>query len=172
MSGLDIQVEKSKNDSPVHKKIGWRWQNTTIHVLFFPCYWYKPMAKWLRLVAESRATWIWFMMSAETLCSASAILRGTEPVSALTRALVYCCTLQNFLLLGFCQWRSRADRVVNLSMTIRLQLFWRTWARARASTRPHVLAWQMGREYERRSWLTARSVASFFPDFSKKYRKI
>ena len=132
------------------------------------------MAKWLRLVAESRATWIWFMMSAETLCSASAILRGTEPVSALTRALVYCCTLQNFLLLGFCQWRSRADRVVNLNTTIWLPLFWRTWTRARASTRPHVLAWHMGRDYSdcRASELTDRQVSGFvFSWFLKKIQK-
>ena len=46
-------------------------------------------------------------MSAEMLCSALAILHGTEPVSA----------LYNFLL-GFCQWLSRADRVVNLKTTI------------------------------------------------------
>ena len=45
------------------------------------------MAKWIRLAAESPATWDPFLLSAETLCSASAILRGTEPVSALIRAL-------------------------------------------------------------------------------------
>ena len=31
MSGLDIQLEKSAYDSPVRKKIGCRWQNTTSH---------------------------------------------------------------------------------------------------------------------------------------------
>ena len=36
----------------------------------------------LRLVAESQATWVLFLMNAETLCSTSVILRGTEPVSA------------------------------------------------------------------------------------------
>ena len=65
--------------------------------------------------------------------------------------------------LGFRQWRSRADRVVNLNTTIRLPLFWRTWTRARASTRPHVLAWHMGRDYSdcRASELTDRQVSGF-----------
>ena len=44
-------------------------------------------------------------------------------------------TLYDFLLLGFSQWRSRANRVINLNTTIRLPLFWRTWTRALASTR-------------------------------------
>ena len=44
------------------------------------------MAEWIRLVAESRTTWVLFLMSGETLFLALAILRGTEPVSALTRA--------------------------------------------------------------------------------------
>ena len=35
MSGLDIQLEKSKYDSPVRKKIGCRWRNTTSHIPFF-----------------------------------------------------------------------------------------------------------------------------------------
>ena len=33
------------------------------------------------------ATWVQFLMSAETLCQPMAILHGTEPVSALTRKL-------------------------------------------------------------------------------------
>ena len=33
---------------------------------------------------------------AETFCSPWAILRGSEPVSALTRALLNCCTLYFF----------------------------------------------------------------------------
>ena len=86
--------------------------------------------------------------------------------------LLYCWALYNFFFLGFCQWLSRADRVVNLNMTILLALVWRTWTQARASTRPHVWAWHMGSDYiyiaivEPQSWLAARSVALFFPDFS------
>ena len=87
VSGLDIQLEKSEYDSPVRQKIRSRWRNVTSHIPFFPSNQFEPMAKWLRLVAESRATWVRLMMNAETLCCASAILRGTEPVSALTRAL-------------------------------------------------------------------------------------
>ena len=46
-------------------------------------HWYKPMALWLRWVTVSRETssWVRFLMSAETLCSASSILCGTEPIS-------------------------------------------------------------------------------------------
>ena len=39
-----------------------------------------------------------------------------------------------FFFLGFRQWRSRADRVLTLSMNIRLPLFWSTWSPARS---PH-----------------------------------
>ena len=75
----------------------------------------------------------------------------------------FCCALYNFFSLGFRQWRSRADRVVNLNTTIRLPLFWRTWTRARARTRPHVLAWHMGRDYSycRASELTDSQVSGF-----------
>ena len=57
------------------------------------------MADWLRLVAKSRATWVRFLhtvQSAKTLCHASAILRGTEPVNALTRALFILLRSLNF----------------------------------------------------------------------------
>ena len=79
-----------------------------------------------------------------------------------TRAF-YIAALYNFPPLGFRQWRSRADIVVNLNTTIRLPLFWRTWTRARASTRPHVLAWHMGRDYSycRASELTDCQVSGF-----------
>ena len=53
----------------------------------------------------------------ETLCSASAILRGTEPISALTRALfILLCSLC-FFLLDFVS-SDLAERVVNLNTTI------------------------------------------------------
>ena len=61
-------------------------------------------------------------MSAETLCSAMAILRGTEPisaVSALTRVLfILLRSLIFFLLLGFFQWLSRAEMVLTLNVNI------------------------------------------------------
>ena len=53
----------------------------------------------------SRATRVRFPQGAETLCSLSAILRGTELVSALT-------DISFFLGPGFCQWQSRADRAL------------------------------------------------------------
>ena len=93
----------------------------------------------------------------------SAILRGTEPVGALTRTLLYCCPLYNFFFLGFRQWLSCADRVVNLNTTILLLLFWRTWTWARARTCPHVRAWHRGRNYSyyRNSELTDSQVSGF-----------
>ena len=45
------------------------------------------MAEWLRLVVEHLETWTQFPLDAESFCRAAAILRGTEPVSALIRAL-------------------------------------------------------------------------------------
>ena len=45
------------------------------------------MVEWLRLVIHSLETWVRFPHGAESFCRAAAILRGTEPVSALTRAL-------------------------------------------------------------------------------------
>ena len=43
------------------------------------------MAEWFRLVVDSLVTWVRLVHGAE--CSAAAILRGTEPVSAWTQAL-------------------------------------------------------------------------------------
>ena len=54
-----------------------------------------------------------------------------------TRAFYVAVLSISFLLLGFCQWRSRADRVVNLNTTIRLPLLWRTWTRALAQMCGH-----------------------------------
>ena len=46
------------------------------------------MAEWFRLVVDSLEIWVRFQHSAESFCQAAAILRGTELVSALTRALL------------------------------------------------------------------------------------
>ena len=42
-----------------------------------------------------------------------------------TRAF-YIAVLSLFFILGFRQWQSSADRVINLYTTIQLPLFWRT----------------------------------------------
>ena len=55
--------------------------------------------------------WVRIQQGAENICCLLAILRGTEPVSALTHALVYLFALNDFLFLEFCQLLSRADRV-------------------------------------------------------------
>ena len=44
------------------------------------------MVEWLRLVIDSLETWAQFLHDAESCCT-TAILCGTEPVSAVTRAL-------------------------------------------------------------------------------------
>ena len=46
VSGLDIQLEQSKNYNPVSKNIccSLRWWNSKSHILFFSSRWYKPMA--------------------------------------------------------------------------------------------------------------------------------
>ena len=92
-----------------------------------------------------------------------------------TRAF-YIAALSIIFFLGFRQRRSRADRVVNLNTTIQLALFWRTWTRARpgARTRPHVLAWHMGRYYCycRASEPTDRQVSGFVFSWSSDFLKI
>ena len=96
---------------------------------------YESMAQCLRLVAVSPVTWVWFSLGAETLCSSSAILRGTEPV--------YFCSLYNTFFLGICQWRSRADRVLTLNMNIDFHCFGALGVRPGARTRRHLRAWRM-----------------------------
>ena len=85
---------------------------------------------------------------AENHCCPQAILRGTEPVSALTSALFCCCALYNLMFLEFLQWQtpaeSAADRVLTLNMNIRLPLFGALGVGPCARTRPHTLAWPMG----------------------------
>ena len=136
VSGLDIQVEKSEYYSPVRQKISCRWRNIMSHILFFSSIWYDPMVEWLRLVAESQASWVRFLKCTDTLYQVSASLYGTEPVSALTRKLfISLCSLYFFLSWISSvanHWRSCADRVVNLNPTIRHPLFWRTWTLALA----------------------------------------
>ena len=45
------------------------------------------MAEWLRLLIDSLETCVRVLHGAESFCRFAAILRGTEPVSALTREL-------------------------------------------------------------------------------------
>ena len=114
----------------------------------------------LRWVAGSRATWVLFLKSAEIHACLSHFC--VSPSVHWHARILYCCALYNLFFLGFRQWRSRADRVVNLNTTIQLPLFWRTSTRARARTRPHVWAWQMGRDYSdcRASELTDLQVSA------------
>ena len=162
VSGLDIQLEQSKNNSPVCKKIGCRWQNTTKNILFF--FRAMDMNLWLSVYGESQRvvqlgfnSW-WVLKRSATprpFCVALS--------PSVHWHVRYCCALYNFFFLGFRQWQSRTDRVVNLNTTFQLPLFWKTWTRARASTRPNVQAWRMCRDYSYCGALelTDRQVSGF-----------
>ena len=39
VSGLDIQLKQSENDSPARKKNGCKWRNTMSHIPFFSNNW-------------------------------------------------------------------------------------------------------------------------------------
>ena len=60
------------------------------------------MAEWFRLVVDSLETWVRFAHGAESFSRAAAILRGTEPVSAWTRALFILLRSLYLFFLGFC----------------------------------------------------------------------
>ena len=85
----------------------------------------------------------------ETLCSPSAIWRGTEAVSALTHALLilFSSELSTIFFLGFRQWRSRADRFLTLNTNIRLPLFWSTRSRAQGQDSARCSDLAHGRDY-------------------------
>ena len=85
----------------------------------------------------------------ETLCSPSAIWRGTEAVSALTHALLilFSSELSTIFFLGFRQWRSRADRFLTLNTNIRLPLFWSTRSRAQGQDSAKCADLAHGRDY-------------------------
>ena len=125
-------------------KIGLRLQKMTSHILFFHWYsdTYKLMAAviWLSGWGDmQRGQWVmlhWvpFLLGAETLGSPSAILCGTEPISALTlERFILLCSLYFFI--AFHWWWSNTDTLwqgstLDLTWNIRLQLFWSTWSKA------------------------------------------
>ena len=81
----------------------------------------------------SWVTWVQFQLGAEILCIPLAILRGTEPVSALTLVLLSCCSLYSFFSWIWSVTISRlvaVERVLTLNRNIRLplRLIWSTWS--------------------------------------------
>ena len=97
------------------------------------------------LEAKVRATWIRFLPDAQILCSRSAILRGTKPINALTRAFFHCCDLYNRFPFEYRQWPTLADRVVALlTWTSDLHCFGALGVGPAARTRPHVRGWRIG----------------------------
>ena len=86
VSGLDIQSEQSENNNPALKKSSCRLLNTGSNIPFFSIIWYEPVAQWLRQAALNQEAWVWLSQGTEILCCLLAIVRGTEPVSALTQA--------------------------------------------------------------------------------------
>ena len=98
-------------------------------------------------------------MSAGLLCSASAILRGTEPVSALTQELfILLCSLIFFSSRISSVVISRWHCLTELELGPALAHMWGpgTWEA--------IIAFAEHWSWLSR-WLTARSVASFFHDF-------
>ena len=51
-------------------------------------------------------------------------------ISALTRAILFCCALYIISFLDFCQWWFRAEGISTPNMNMQLRLFWSTWSRA------------------------------------------
>ena len=103
----------------------------------------------------SRATWVRFLQSDETLCRP---LPFCVPVIALTpcqcnesvrvrHVRFYIAALSIFFFLGFRQWRSSADWALTLNMNIRLLLFWSTWSRARGPDSATCVGLAHARDY-------------------------
>ena len=149
VSSLDIQLATwaiQELQSCMQKSGSWLL-DTMRHILFPAKDRYKPIAQWLRSVALILETWDQFPQGVKVSAIVPpqagplAILCGTEPVSGLTPALLYCCALYNFFFLGFCQWRSCLDRVLTLKMNILLQFhcFGALGVLPGGQTRPHVL---------------------------------
>ena len=114
-------------------------------------------------------------MSAETLCSASAILRGTEPVSALPGQHIWASVCQDPSSSSSKQWNLDGHVKIYNSVSARLPL---TKSKRKKNYREHSniksarVTWaEIIAILEPLSWLTARSVASCFPDFSKIQKK-
>ena len=109
--------------------------------------------------------------NSETLCLSWAFLRGTEPVSALTSALLYCCALYDFFFLGFVM-QPRADRALTLKMNIWLPLFWSTWSSARGPDSATCEGLVHGRDYsDCRASAETKCPKSTWPMNCLKYMK-
>ena len=132
--------------------------------LFFFYNWYEPMAYWIRLVAESLVTSVRFRRSAETLghfawhwahqCT------DTRAFYIVARwAALYVFFVLDFVTgsgdLALKSCKSEHDHPTS---TILENLKW-----GPGPTRPHVLAWHMGRDhsYCRASELTDRQISGF-----------
>ena len=168
VSGLDIQLEKSvlyaKKSVVYAKKSVAGLEICRVIYSFSSSNWYEPLAWgfktgcresgdigsipdecWNLLQRLGHFVWHWVRQCTDTRAFYIAAL-----------SIIFFPWISSVAI-----WR--ADRVVNLNTTIWLALFWRTWTRARASTRPHVLAWHMGRDYSncRASELTDHQVSGF-----------
>ena len=120
-------------------------RDMTSSIPFFSVDRYKLMAQWLRRVAVSRGAWVQILQGTETFCLPSAILRGTEPVSALARALLYCCALYNFYFLDFLSGDLALTGFYFLTWTSDFNCFGALGVGPGART--WLLAWRMGRDF-------------------------
>ena len=120
-------------------------RDMTSSIPFFSVDRYKLMAQWLRRVAVSRGAWVQILQGTETFCLPSAILRGTELVSALARALLYCCALYNFYFLDFLSGDLALTGFYFLTWTSDFNCFGALGVGPGART--WLLAWRMGRDF-------------------------
>ena len=83
------QLEQSENDNPDAKN----WFRVARYDESYTLVIDRSIQAHVLVVKVDRiksGTLVRFLRGAKTLCSPSAILRGTKPVSALTHALLYC----------------------------------------------------------------------------------
>ena len=138
----------------------------------FLVYWYKPTFSGQR---ESQCIGkLGFYSHLVLKLSAAPFCVAPEPVSTPTLALLYCCTLYNILFLDFVSGYLALTELQILTRpsdfhclgelelwpwTALIHMCWAgIWAEILAIVEPQ-------------SWLTSRSVASYFPGFSKIQKK-
>ena len=124
---------------------------------------YEAMSQCLRQVAVRLWAWVQITLGAETLCSTRAFCVALNP-SVHWRALLYCCTLYNFLFLDFVMLSH------DLALTAFYSLTWtsyltcfgalgvRPWARTLAT----CAGLAHGNDYRLRAKI-AKVLGHFFP---------
>ena len=157
----------------LHAKIWFqpsRLWDTTSHIMFLSGDRYELIAQWSIV---SRATWVRFLQGAETLCCTIAHF-AWHWARQYTDSHAFILLLSIFLFFWFRQWRSRADRLRQICKFLTLLSDFHCFGEFKLGPGPtHAHMCGPGTSAEiivivvPWSWLTTRSVAWFFPDFSK-----